>query len=52
MSPMGLMSTLMFGTVRVTNHDFASVNLGVLERLIPAYKAREVVSTRLKGLLK
>jgi hypothetical protein len=54
MGPMGLMSTLIFGTVHhVTDHDFTSdVNLGVFERLIPADKAREVVSTRLKGLLK
>ncbi len=50
MGPTGLMSTLIFGTVHVTDHHFTSdVNLGVLERLIPADKAREVVSTRLLG---
>jgi hypothetical protein len=53
MGPMGLMSTPIFGTVLVTDHDLTiDVNLGLLERLIPADKARQVLSSRLKGLLK
>jgi hypothetical protein len=53
MGPMGLMSTPIFGTVLVTDHDLTiDVNLGLLERLIPAEKARQAISTRLKGLLK
>ena len=53
MGPMGLMSTPITGTVLVTDHDLTiDVNLGILERMIPADKARQIVSTRLKGLLK
>jgi hypothetical protein len=53
MGPMGLMSTPIFGTVLVTDRDLTiDVNLGLLERLIPADKARQVLSSRLKGLLK
>ena len=53
MGPMGLMSTPIAGTALVTDHDLTiDVNLGVLERLIPADKAQQIVSTRLKGLLK
>ena len=53
MGPLGLMSTPIFGTVLVTDHDLTiDVNLGLLERLIPADKARQVLSSRLKGLLK
>lgn len=51
--PMGLMSTPVSGSLQVTDHDLTiDVNLGILERLIPADKARQVVCTRLKGLLK
>jgi hypothetical protein len=53
MGPMGLMSTPISGTVQVTDHDLTiDVNLGLLERLVPAEKARQALSTRLKGLLK
>lgn len=53
MGPMGLMSTPIFGTVLVTDHDLTiDVNLGILERLIPADKARQALSSRIKGLLK
>lgn len=53
MGPMGMMSTPITGTVHVTDHDVTiDVNLGILERLIPADKARQVLATRLKGLLK
>ena len=50
---MGLMSTPIAGTVHVTDRDVTiDVNLGFLERLIPVDKARQAVTTRLKGLLK
>ena len=53
MGPLNMVSTPISGTVLVTDHDLTiDVNLGVLERLIPAEKVRQVVSTRLKGLLK
>jgi hypothetical protein len=53
MGPMGLMSTPITGTVHVTDRELTiDVNLGILERLISADKAREVLTTRLKGLLK
>jgi hypothetical protein len=53
MGPMGVMSTPIAGTVHVSDSQLhIDVNLGVLERLIPADKAREVLTTRLKGLLK
>jgi len=51
--PMGLMSTPITGTVHVSDRQLTiDVNLGLLERLIPADKAREVLTTRFKGLLK
>lgn len=53
MGPMSLMSTPITGTVVVSDRELTiDVNLGLLERLIPADKARQVVRTRLKGLLK
>jgi hypothetical protein len=53
MGPLNMVSTLISGTVLVTDHDLTiDVNLGILERLLPAEKARQVVSSRLKGLLK
>ena len=53
MGPLGLMSTPITGTVHVTDQELTiDVNLGLLERLIPADKAREVLTVRLKGLLK
>ena len=53
MGPMGLMSTPITGAVEVTEHELTiDVNLGLLERLIPADKARQELTTRLKGLLK
>lgn len=53
MGPMGLVSTPITGTVHVSDRELIiDVNLGLLERLIPADKARAVLTTRLKGLLK
>jgi hypothetical protein len=50
---MGLVSTPIKGTVEVTDRDLTiDVDLGLLERLIPAAKVREVVSSRVRGLLK
>jgi hypothetical protein len=49
---MGLFSTPIKGTVEVTDKDITiDADLGMLERLIPAATAREVVSSRIKGLL-
>ena len=53
MGPLNMVSTPIFGTVLVTDHDLTiDVDLGILERLLPAEKARQVVSSRLKGILK
>jgi putative polyhydroxyalkanoic acid system protein len=49
----GLVSTPIKGTIDVTDRDITiDVDLGMLERLIPTTKAREVVSSRVRGLLK
>lgn len=49
---MGLFSTPIKGTIEVTDTDITiDADLGMLERLIPANTAREVLSTRIKGLL-
>jgi hypothetical protein len=50
---MGLLSTPIKGTVDVTDHDLTiDADLGILERMIPAEKAQEVVASRVRGLLK
>jgi len=50
---MGLVSTPIKGTVEVTDRDLTiDVDLGMLERLIPAAKVREAVTDRVRGLLK
>ena len=50
---MGLLSTPIKGTVEVTDRDLAiDVDLGILERMIPAKKAQEVISDHVRGLLK
>jgi hypothetical protein len=50
---MGLVSTPIKGTVEVTDRDLTiDVDLGLLERLIPAKTAREVIGSRIRGLLK
>jgi hypothetical protein len=49
---MGWISTPIKGTVEVTDQDLTiDADLGLLERLIPAAKAREMVSSRIRGLL-
>lgn len=50
---MGPLSTPVKGTIEVTDRDITiDVDLGLLERLIPAAKSREALGHRLKGLLK
>lgn len=49
---MGFISTPIKGTVEVTDTDLTiDVDLGMLERMIPADKARELVGDRVRGLL-
>ena len=49
----GLLSTPIKGTVEITDRDITfDIALGFLERLIPAAKAREALTNRVKGLLK
>jgi hypothetical protein len=50
---MGFMSTPIKGTVDVTDRDLTiDVDLGILERMIPAKKAQEMTTDRVRGLLK
>jgi hypothetical protein len=50
---MGLLRTPIKGIVEVTDRDvLIDVDLGMLERLIPADKARDMLGSRIKGLLK
>jgi Putative polyhydroxyalkanoic acid system protein (PHA_gran_rgn) len=49
---MGLFSTPIKGTIEVTDTDITiDADLGMLERLIPANTARELLSARVRGLL-
>lgn len=50
---MGLLSTPIKGTVEVTDRDIIiDADLGILERMIPAKKAQEVIGQHVRGLLK
>ena len=50
---MGLLSTPIKGTIEVTDHDLTiDADLGILERMIPAKKAQEVLTDHVRGLLK
>jgi|SRR5579864_793232 len=50
---MGLFSTPIKGTVEVTEHDLTiDADLGILESMIPARKAQEVITSQVRGLLK
>jgi hypothetical protein len=50
---MGLISTPIKGTVEVTDRDLTiDVDLGILERIIMTKKAQEVITDRVRGLLK
>lgn len=49
---MGFMSTPIKGTVEVTDHDITiDADLGMLERMVPAKTAQELISSRVRGLL-
>ena len=49
---MGFVSTPMKGTIEVTDRDITiDADLGLLERLIPATKARDSIASRVRGLL-
>ena len=49
----GPLSTPIKGTVEITDRDITfDIVLGFLERLIPAAKAREALSNRVRGVLK
>jgi hypothetical protein len=48
----GLFSTPVKGTIEVTDTDITiDADLGMLERLVPAATAREILTTRVRGLL-
>jgi hypothetical protein len=50
---MGFMSAPIKGTVDVTDRDITiDADLGILERMIPAKTAQELIATRIRGLLK
>ena len=50
---MGMLSTPIKGTIEVTDADITiDADLGILERMIPAKKAQEVLTTHIRGLLK
>jgi len=49
---MGLFSTPIKGTIEVTDTDITiDADLGMLERFIPAATTREMITTRVRGLL-
>jgi hypothetical protein len=49
---MGLFNTPIKGTIEVTDTDITiDADLGMLERLIPANTARELITTQVRGLL-
>jgi hypothetical protein len=48
----GLLSAPIKGTIEVTDRDLTiDLDLGLLGRFIPATKAREAISSRVRGLL-
>ena len=53
LAKMGLLSTPIKGIVEVSDRDILiDVDLGTLEHLVPAEKARHILASRIKGLLK
>jgi hypothetical protein len=49
---MGVISTPIKGTIEVTEREMTiDAGLGLLERLIPATKARAAITSRVRGLL-
>ena len=50
---MGMMSTPIRGVILITDSDVTIIaDLGIFERFIPQEKVRDVLSDRVKGLLK
>jgi hypothetical protein len=50
---LGFISTPIKGTVEVTDREIIiDADLGILERMMPADKARDLISSRVRGLLK
>jgi hypothetical protein len=50
---MGLIRAPIRGTIEISDRDITiDVDLGIFERLIPAAKARDAISNRVRGLLK
>jgi hypothetical protein len=50
---LGFMSAPIKGTIEVTDRDITiDADLGILERMIPAKKAEELITTKVRGLLK
>lgn len=50
---MGLLSTPIKGYVEVTDKDITiDADLGILERMIPAKRAEELLTNQVRGLLK
>ena len=50
---MGFMSVPIKGTVEVTDHDLTiDADLGLLNKFIPENTARDLIGSRVKGLLK
>lgn len=50
---MGFISAPIKGIVEVTDRDITiEADLGILERMIPAKTAQEMLATRIRGLLK
>lgn len=50
---MGFISTPIKGTVEVTDTEIKiDVDLGVLERMVPAKTAQDLITNRIRGLLK
>jgi hypothetical protein len=50
---MGFLSTPIKGTAEVTDHDVTiDVDFGIFERMIPAEKAQDLITSRIRGLLK
>jgi hypothetical protein len=48
----GIISTPIKGSVYVTDKDLTiDADLGILEKLLPAKRARKVIETRVRGLL-
>ena len=52
LAKMGILSTPIKGTIDVTDRDLTiDIDLGLLERFFPATKAREAITSRVRGLL-